>query len=77
MASSMDAICSFIVSVWKQALGTVTRIMGVVNYAPLMVVKQLEGRQFIPTTIGLAQLEFSYDDPMALKEIDRIVKSWK
>ena len=27
MASSMDAICSFIVSVWRQALGTVTRIM--------------------------------------------------
>ena len=22
-------------------------------------------------------MEFSYDDPMALKEIDRIVKSWK
>ena len=27
MASSMDAICSFTVSVWRQALGTVTRIM--------------------------------------------------
>ena len=42
-----------------------------------MVVRQLRGRQFIPTTAGLAQLEFSYDDPMASKEIDRIVKSWK
>ena len=40
-----------------------------------MVVRQLGGRQFIPATVGLTQLEFSYDDPMASKEIDRIVKS--
>ena len=77
MASSMDAICSFTVSVWRQALGIVTQIMGGVSYAPLMVVRQFRGRQFIPATTGLAQLEFSYDDPMASKEIDRIVKSWK
>ena len=25
----------------------------------------------------VSTLEFSYDDPMALKEIDRIIKSWK
>ena len=73
----MDAICSFTVSVWRQALGTVARIMGAVNYAPLMVVRQLWERQFIPATAGLTQLEFLYDDPMASKEIDRIVKSWK
>ena len=42
-----------------------------------MVVRQLGGRQFIPATTGLTQLKFSYDDPMASKEIDRIVKSWK
>ena len=42
-----------------------------------MVVRQLGERLFIPATAGLAQLEFLYDDPMALKEIDRIVKSWK
>ena len=53
---------------WVQLLG----LWGAVSYAPLMVVRQLEGRQFIPATTGLAQLEFSYDDPMASKEIDRI-----
>ena len=58
-------------------MGIVIRIMGAVNYAPLMVVRQLGGRQFIPATAGLTQLEFSYDDSMAPKEIDRIVKSWK
>ena len=77
MASSMDAICSFTISMWRQTLSTVTLIMGAVSYAPLMVVRQLGGRQFIPATAGLTQLEFSYDDPMTSKEIDRIVKSWK
>ena len=42
-----------------------------------MVVRQLKRRHFIPATARLAQLEFSYDDHMASKEIDRIVKSWK
>ena len=58
---------------WVQLLG----LWGVVSYAPLMVVRQLGGKQFVPATAGLTQLEFSYDDPMASKEIDRIVKSWK
>ena len=74
MASAIDAICSFTVSMRRQVLGTVTRIMGVVSYAPLMVVRQLERRQFILATAGLAQLEFSYDDSMASKKIDQIVK---
>ena len=73
----MDAIYSFTISVRKQALGTVIRIIGGVSYAPLMVVRQFGGKQFVPATGGLAQLEFSYDDSMASKEIDRIVKSWK
>ena len=77
MASPVDAICSSTVSVWREALGTVAGLWGAVSYAPLMVVRQLRGKQFIPATTGLTQLEFSYDDPMASKEIDRIVKSWK
>ena len=51
--------------------------MGAVGYAPLMVVRQFGGKQFVPATAGLAQLEFSYDDLMAPKEIDRTIKSWK
>ena len=58
---------------WVQLPG----LWGAVSYAPLMVVRQLGGKQFIPATAGLTQLEFSYDDPIASKEIDRIVKSWK
>ena len=58
---------------WVQLSG----LGGAVNYAPLMVVRQFGGKQFVLTTGGLAQLEFSYDDSIASKEIDRIVKSWK
>ena len=42
-----------------------------------MVVRQFEEKQFVLAIGGLAQLEFSYDDSIASKEIDRIVKSWK
>ena len=42
-----------------------------------MVVRQFGGKQFVPAIGGLAQLEFSYNDSIALKEIDRIVESWK
>ena len=58
---------------WVQLPG----LWGAISHAPLMVVRQLGGRQFIPAIGGLTQLKFSYDDPMASKEIDRIVKSWK
>ena len=77
MASTMDAICPFTISVWRQALGTVTQTMGSNQLCTLMVVRQLGGRQFLPATTRLTQLEFSYDDSVASKEIDRIVKSWK
>ena len=75
MASTMDDIRSLAISMRRKALGTATRIMGAVSYAPLMVVRQFGGRQFVPATEGLGQLEFSYEDSIASKEIDRIVKS--
>ena len=51
---------------WVQLL----RLWGAVNYAPLMVIRQFGGKQFAQATVGLAQLEFSYDDSIASKEID-------
>ena len=42
-----------------------------------MVVRQFGGKQFIPVIGGLDQLEFSYEDSTASKEIDQVVKSWK
>ena len=58
---------------WVQLPG----LWRVVNYAPLMVTRQFGVKLFVPAIRGLAHLEFSYDDSIASKEIDRIVKSWK
>ena len=73
----MDAIRSFIISVRRQALGTATRIMGGGQLCTFDGGEQLGGKQFVPATGGLAQLEFSYDDSIASKKIERVVKSWK
>ncbi|MFQ6622127.1 hypothetical protein Gotur_002068 [Gossypium turneri] len=45
------------------------RIWGAVGYAPLLVLKQHRSRQFVPTTQGLAQCEFSYKDDGYKKKI--------
>ena len=52
-------------------------LWGVISYVPLMVVRQFAGKQFIPVTGELEQLEFSYKDSTTTKEIDQMVKSWK
>ncbi|MFQ6666976.1 hypothetical protein Gotur_033152 [Gossypium turneri] len=41
---------------WVPLLG----IWGATGYAPLLVLRQYRSRQFVPTTQGLAQCEFSY-----------------
>ncbi|MFQ6654773.1 hypothetical protein Gotur_025617 [Gossypium turneri] len=41
---------------WVPLLG----IWGAIGYAPLLVMRQYRSRQFVPTTQGLAQCEFSY-----------------
>ena len=62
MACTVDVTCSFSLLVWREAMGTITGIMGAISYAPLMVVRQFGGKQFIPATGGLDQLEFSYEN---------------
>ena len=70
MASTMDAIRSFAISIQRQALGTTTRIMGGSQ------LRTFDGgeavwREAVYTGYGgLAQLEFSYDDSIVSKEID-------
>ena len=34
-----------------------------ISYAPLIVLKQFEPKQFISATVGLASLEITYDKP--------------
>ena len=57
---------------WVPLLG----LWGAISYAPLMVTRQFAGKQFVPVTGKLEQLELSYET-MGAKEIDQMVKYWK
>ncbi len=52
------------------------RIWGAVGYAPLLVLKKYNSRQFIPTTYGLAQCEFSYRGDNYKKKVKEISQAW-
>ncbi|KAG8474324.1 hypothetical protein CXB51_034043 [Gossypium anomalum] len=52
-------------------------IWGVVGYTPLLVLRQYLARQFIPTTQGLAQSDFSYKGDHYKKRMREIFEAWK
>ncbi|MBA0729370.1 hypothetical protein Golax_022940, partial [Gossypium laxum] len=52
-------------------------IWGAVGYVPLLVLRQYRSRQFIPTTQGIADSEFSYRDDGYRKKIQEISSTWK
>ncbi|MBA0729293.1 hypothetical protein Golax_022630 [Gossypium laxum] len=58
---------------WVPLLG----IWGAVGYAPLLVLRQYRSRQFIPTTQGLAECEFSYGEDGYKKKIRKMTNAWK
>ncbi|XP_017617686.1 uncharacterized protein LOC108462221 [Gossypium arboreum] len=47
-----------------------------IGYAPLLVLRQYQSRQFIPATQGLAQCEFSYKDNKYKKKVREISDAW-
>ncbi|XP_012472437.1 uncharacterized protein LOC105789611 [Gossypium raimondii] len=51
-------------------------IWGAVGYAPLLVLGQYNSRQFVPTTYGLAQCEFSYRGDNYKKKVKKISQAW-
>ncbi|KAL1121232.1 hypothetical protein V6Z11_D01G217700 [Gossypium hirsutum] len=57
---------------WVPLLG----IWGAVGYAPLLVLRQYRSRQFVPTTQGLAQCEFSYKGDGYKKKIREMSNAW-
>ncbi|MFQ6636696.1 hypothetical protein Gotur_012794 [Gossypium turneri] len=57
---------------WVSLLG----IWGPVGYAPLLVLRQYRLRQFIPTTQGLAECEFSYKCDGYKKKIREMSNAW-
>jgi hypothetical protein len=49
------------------------RIIGYVNYAPALVIRQLGGIQFVLRTMGIAQFFGLFKDPIA-QEVLEIIK---
>ncbi|MBA0694371.1 hypothetical protein Goari_004677, partial [Gossypium aridum] len=52
------------------------RIWGAVGYAPLLVLRQYRSKQFVLTTQGLAQYEFSYKGDGYKKKIREMSNAW-
>ncbi|MBA0669929.1 hypothetical protein Goklo_025500 [Gossypium klotzschianum] len=50
--------------------------MGVVGYAPLLVLRQYKSRQFVPTTQGLAECKFSYGGEGYKKKTREMANAW-
>ncbi|KAL1107836.1 hypothetical protein V6Z11_D03G073000 [Gossypium hirsutum] len=58
---------------WVPLLG----IWGAIGYALLLVLRQYRSRQFVPTTHGLAQCEFSYKCDGYKKKIREMTNAWR
>ncbi|MFQ6643936.1 hypothetical protein Gotur_017810, partial [Gossypium turneri] len=61
--------------IFPRALGHVDEA-GAVGYAPLLVLRQYNSRQFVPITHGLAQCEFSYRGENFKKKVKEISQAW-
>ncbi|KAL1186522.1 hypothetical protein V6Z11_A01G183800 [Gossypium hirsutum] len=57
---------------WVPLLG----IWGAIGYAPLLVLRQLGLRQFVPATHGLAQSEFVYRGANYKRKVSEISSAW-
>ncbi|KAL1067686.1 hypothetical protein V6Z11_D12G146500 [Gossypium hirsutum] len=57
---------------WFPLLG----IWRAVGYAPLLVLRQYNSRQFVPATQGLAQCEFSYRGDNYRRRVKEISQAW-
>ncbi|KAL1156564.1 hypothetical protein V6Z11_A08G099700 [Gossypium hirsutum] len=58
---------------WVPLLG----IWGATGYTPLLALRQYKSRQFVPTTYGLAQSEFSFKGAHYKKRVRELSDAWK
>ncbi|KAE8662571.1 No pollen germination related 2 [Hibiscus syriacus] len=58
---------------WIMLLG----LWGGIGYAPLLVIRQYEGRQFVPITAGLQSSEFAFHCKNYKRNIMEAVTAWK
>ncbi|XP_040959923.1 uncharacterized protein [Gossypium hirsutum] len=52
-------------------------IWGAIGYTPLLALRQYKSRQFVPTTYGLAQSEFSFTGAHYKKRVRELSDAWK
>ena len=57
---------------WVPLLG----LWGVISYAPLLMCRQYASEQFVSTTHGLNQLEFTYGDPGYAAQLAKLSRLW-
>ncbi|MBA0702466.1 hypothetical protein Goari_026754, partial [Gossypium aridum] len=57
---------------WVPLLG----MRGAIGYTPLLVLRQYRSKQFIPTTRGLVECEFSFKGDGCKKKIREISNTW-
>ena len=50
---------------------------GMINFAPLLTLRQFGAKQFIPTTVGLVSLEITYSKPEKAQLFSQIMQEWK
>ncbi|KAK5785480.1 hypothetical protein PVK06_040071 [Gossypium arboreum] len=58
---------------WVPLLG----IWGATGYTPLLALRQYKSRQFVSTTYGLAQSEFSFKGTHYKKKVQELSDAWK
>ncbi|KAE8668441.1 hypothetical protein F3Y22_tig00112319pilonHSYRG00027 [Hibiscus syriacus] len=58
---------------WVMLLG----LWGEIGYAPLLVIRQYEGRQFVPVTAGLHSSEFAFHSKNYKRNIMEAFTAWK
>ena len=77
MVHEMDATCSFALLLWRQALGTLTGIVGGDQLCAFNGDEIVCWKTIYTCYRRIGTIKFSYEDSTIIKEIDQMVKSWK
>ena len=48
-----------------------------ISYAPLLILRQFEAKQFVPATVRLASLKVTYGKPEEAQLLNQIMQAWK
>ena len=74
---SLDVLTSITFLIGGSILDTSIWTIESDQHAPVLVLRQFEAKQFIPTTVGLASLEFEYGQPGQAPLLNQMMLTWK